>query len=125
MGKLIAVNYTVPVACFVDLGTNSVVGVAVLDEELRLEGSAFDERGEPVASDSPEAAQARSIAEDEDNIWPRWSFGIEGVIQGPVESSGGSSRDEIELATPPNRRLDETLRWRDWLRRNCYLGRDL
>jgi hypothetical protein len=75
----VQLEYTVPVMCLVDTDTGTIDKVDVLDDELRLAGLYYDERGNPLDPESPGrsefCARAREIADHSGQGWPAWRMG--------------------------------------------------
>lgn len=70
MGRQIAVEYHVPVLCWVDIEEGEVVRVAMMNELTTPTGDLIDENGEVMERDEGAFEVATQIAENKD--WPAW-----------------------------------------------------
>lgn len=77
---IVSIAYTVPVQVWVDMETNKITRVTVVDESIeRDEDGYFEVMGEPQPSSERLTAALKAAAyetADGDGMWPGWTFGF-------------------------------------------------
>ena len=69
----------------------------------------------PVPSGSDACAEALAIAENADEPWPRWKFGVDSY-NGTSDGIRWREFSETNLDQPARPRIGDTMRWDKWLR---------
>lgn len=73
MGRIIAVEYHVPVLCWVDIEEGTISSVAQFGDLIEPTGKVFDEDANEI-TDKGAFEVATQIADSED--WPVWGDGL-------------------------------------------------